>query len=96
LVQDIFTVYQEKINSSVSTLGELRRDANADSYPVFFADQAALGKFNIIYDIEETRLSFETQNEEEAVKLYRILREHRIITPNLNYIRENTKNKADK
>ena len=88
LVQDIFTVYKEKINSSPLNLGELRREANADSYPVIFPNQPAT-QFNIIYDIEETRLSFETQNEEEAIKLYRILREHRIITPNLNYIREN-------
>jgi orotate phosphoribosyltransferase len=89
LVQDVLKVYQEKINSNALTLGEMQREANADTYPVVFQDKSASGGFNIIYDIEETRLSFETQNEEEASKMYRILREQRIITPNLTYIREN-------
>ncbi|MDH5185601.1 MAG: phosphoribosyltransferase family protein [candidate division WOR-3 bacterium] len=88
LVQDILDVYKEKINSSALSLGELRREANADTYPVNFKDKTET-QFNIIYDIEETRLTFETQNDEEAMKMYRILREQRIITPDLNYIREN-------
>lgn len=88
LAQDIFRVYQEKINSSASALSEMRRETNADTYTVTFADQATT-QFNIIYDIEETRLAFETRNTQEAIKLYRILRENRIITPNLDYIREN-------
>ncbi len=88
LVLDIFAVYSAKINPSALALGELKREANADTYPVLFADKSTT-QFNIIYDIEETRLTFETQCEAEAIKLYRILREYRIITPNLNYIREN-------
>ncbi|MEO0115741.1 MAG: phosphoribosyltransferase family protein, partial [candidate division WOR-3 bacterium] len=69
-------------------IGEMQREQNADTYPVIFADQK-ITKFNIIYDIEETCFAFETLNEDEAIKLYRILRENRIITPNLHYIREN-------
>lgn len=88
LVRDVFAVYKEKINLSANALGELRREANADTYPVFFADKSVT-QFNIIYDVEETRLTLETKNEDEAVKMYRILREYRIIKPNLNYIREN-------
>uniref|UniRef100_A0A7C6ED44 Phosphoribosyltransferase domain-containing protein n=1 Tax=candidate division WOR-3 bacterium TaxID=2052148 RepID=A0A7C6ED44_UNCW3 len=88
LVRDAFAIYKEKINPSAQALGELRREANADTYPVFFTDQLVT-QFNIIYDVDETRLAFETRTEDEAVKMYRILREYRIIKPNLSYIREN-------
>jgi orotate phosphoribosyltransferase len=45
-----------------------------------------LGRFHVVYDIEETRLAVEL-NEDEADKFYRLMREQRIVTPDLGLIR---------
>jgi orotate phosphoribosyltransferase len=86
LSTDIFTVYQEKVNSAARRLEPPRREANADSYPFTGA-----GWLHIIYDIEETRLALECANEPEAAKVFRLWREQRIIRTNLDFIRANVR-----
>jgi orotate phosphoribosyltransferase len=85
LAQDLFETYRTKINHSATKLGPRRRESNAESYALLASDRE-LGYFHVVYDIDETRLAIEL-NEEEADKLYRLMRDQRIITPDLGLIR---------
>jgi orotate phosphoribosyltransferase len=88
LSSDIFGVYRDKVNSAAQSLGRPRREANADTFPIAPAarrgSQAAL---HFIYDIEETRLALECHDAVQAAKVYRLWREQRIVTVELDYIR---------
>ncbi len=85
LAEDLFETYRSKINPAASRLGPRQREANAESYALLGRDRE-LGRFHVVYDIEETRLALEL-NEDEADKFYRLMREQRIITPDLGFIR---------
>jgi orotate phosphoribosyltransferase len=85
LAADLFETYRAKINPAACRLGPRQREANAESYALLGSDRE-LGHFHVVYDIEETRLALEL-NEDEADKFYRLMREQRIITPDLGFIR---------
>jgi orotate phosphoribosyltransferase len=85
LAEDLFETYRAKINQAAFRLGPRQRESNAESYVLLGRDRE-LGRFHVVYDIEETRLALEL-NEDEADKFYRLMREQRIITPDLGFIR---------
>jgi len=85
LAKDLFETYRAKINPAASRLGPRQREANAESYSLL-GSESELGRFHVVYDIEETRLALEL-NEDEADKFYRLMREQRIVTPDLGLIR---------
>jgi orotate phosphoribosyltransferase len=85
LAEDLFAVYKDKVNPSAERLGPRRREANAESYALLGAS-GALGTFHVVYDVEETRLALEV-TEGEADKFYRLMREQRIIRPDLDAVR---------
>ena len=85
LAQDLFETYRAKINPAATRLGPRQREANAESY-VLLDSERELGQFHVVYDIDETRLAIEL-NEDEADKFYRLMRDQRIITPDLGLIR---------
>lgn len=89
LVKDFFEVYKEKINPRVQSLGELVREQNADTYPLNSEFGMQNAEFHIIYDIEETHFVFELPNSEDALKLFRLLREQKTILVDLEHIRNN-------
>ncbi len=90
LARDAFETYREFVNPGADRLGDRVREANADTWD-FLAAGRKLGSFHVVYDIEETRLGFECLGDdsgpEEATKFYRLLREQRIIRPDLLAIR---------
>ena len=85
LAQDLFGIYRAKINRAASRLGPRQRESNAESY-VLFGGNRELGRFHVVYDIDETRLAIEL-DEDEADKFYRLMREQRIVKPDLGHIR---------
>lgn len=86
IVTEFFLLYQQLINSRARELGKVQREENAESYPLLGPD-GELGRVHIVYDLEETRLAIELP-QEEATKAYRLLREQRIVVPDLAAIRE--------
>ncbi len=87
LAQDFFHLFKEKICPNARALGEPKRDANADTYPIYLVNRE-VSYLNFVHDIDETRLSFETKRKNLTEPLFRLLREQRIIKPDLEYIRE--------
>lgn len=85
LAEDLFETYRAKINPAAARLGPRQRESNAESYALLGRERE-LGRFHVVYDIDETRLAIEL-NEDEADKFYRLMREQRIITPDLGLIR---------
>lgn len=85
LSADMFSVYREKINPRATALGKPRREANADTFPIKVG--SATVRLHVIYDVEETRLAMECRDADEAAKVFRIWREHRIVAVNLDYLR---------
>ncbi len=85
LAQDFLRVYQELINPAAERLGPKEREANAESYALL-GKSGELGRLHFIYDLEETRLAVEV-TVGDANKVYRLLREQRIVVPDLGAIR---------
>lgn len=85
LAQDLFDTYRRLINPTARKLGPREREANAESYALLGAE-SELGRCHVIYDLEETRLAVEL-TPDEATKLYRLLREQRIVVPDLELVR---------
>ncbi len=85
LVQSSFYSFQKIINARISKLGEVKTEANALSFP-FFQKKNTPILFNIIFDLTRTNLSFQASNHIEALKIYRLLRDQRQITPNLTTV----------
>jgi len=85
LAKDLFETYRAKINPAATKLGPRQRESNAESYALLGSERE-LGYFHVVYDIDETRLAIEL-NEDEADKFYRLMRDQRIITPDLGLIR---------
>jgi orotate phosphoribosyltransferase len=85
LARDLFATYAALVNRSATRLGPREREANAESYALLGPDRE-LGRFHVIYDLDETRLSLELAPD-EADKFYRLLREQRIIRPDLEHVR---------
>lgn len=86
LAKDIFETYRRLINPTARGLGPRQREANAESYALL-GPRSELGRCHVVYDLEETRLAVELAPE-EATKLYRLLREQRIIVPDLERVRQ--------
>ncbi len=85
LVQSSFETYQKLINPEIKTLGKCITEANAQSYP-FYQAQAPPVMFNIIFDLTQTNFSFQTTDTNEALKLFRLLRDQRQIVPDIKTI----------
>ena len=85
LAKDLFETYRAKINPAATKLGPRQRESNAESYALIGSERE-LGHFHVVYDIDETRLAIEL-GEDEADKFYRLMRDQRIITPDLGLIR---------
>jgi orotate phosphoribosyltransferase len=85
LAKDLFETYRAKINPAATKLGPRQRESNAESYALLGSERE-LGHFHVVYDIDETRLAIEL-DEDEADKFYRLMRDQRIITPDLGLIR---------
>jgi len=85
LASDLFETYRAKINPAAAKLGPRQRESNAESYALMSGERE-LGQFHVVYDIDETRLAIEL-DEDEADKFYRLMRDQRIITPDLALIR---------
>ena len=85
LAEDLFETYRSKINHSAAKLGPRQRESNAESYTLL-SPECELGHFHVVYDVDETRLAIEL-NEDEADKFYRLMRDQRIVTPDLSLIR---------
>lgn len=78
LAKDFSKDIAKKIIGKELSLKETKKDANCVSY--------TLNKnyeLHFIFDITETRITFVSKKQEEAEKLFRLLREQRIILPNL-------------
>jgi len=85
LAEDLLETYRTKINRAAVRLGPRERESNAESYALLASDRE-LGRFHVVYDVDETRLAIEL-NVDEADKFYRLMRDQRIITPDLGLIR---------
>ncbi len=85
LADDLFRTYARLINPSAKALGPRQRESNAETYPLL-GPTRELGRFHVIYDLDQTRLALELEPA-EATKFYRLLREQRIIRPDLEQIR---------
>ena len=85
LAKDLFETYRAKINPAATKLGPRQRESNAESYALLGSERE-LGHFHVVYDIDETRRAIEL-NEDEADKFYRLMRDQRIVTPDLGLIR---------
>jgi orotate phosphoribosyltransferase len=85
LARDLFETYRAKINPAAMKLGPRQRESNAESYALLGGERE-FGHFHVVYDIDETRLAIEL-DEDEADKFYRLMRDQRIITPDLGLIR---------
>jgi orotate phosphoribosyltransferase len=90
LALDIFRLYQDKINPAAQGLLARSREANAETYPIV-GSYARATLFHIIHDVDETRIGLETQSPVEAEKVYRLLREQRIIKPNMEYVKNSVR-----
>jgi len=86
LAQDLFATYRRLINHRAWRLGPRQPESNAESYALL-GRSGELGRFHVVYDIEETRLALELADT-EALKFYRLLREQRVIRPDLATIRQ--------
>ncbi|MEO0092359.1 MAG: phosphoribosyltransferase family protein [candidate division WOR-3 bacterium] len=85
LVQSSFETYQKLINPEVQSLGKCIVEANAQSYP-FHQAKAQPVIFNVVFDLTQTNFSFQTTNNNEALKLFRLLRDQRQIVPDIKTI----------
>ncbi len=85
LARDLFQTYAQLINPSATGLGPRQRESNAESYPLL-GPKRELGWLHVVYDLDETRLALEL-SPEEATKFYRLLREQRIVRPDLEQLR---------
>jgi orotate phosphoribosyltransferase len=85
LAEDLFETYRSKVNASAVRLGPRERESNAESYALLGASRE-LGRFHVVYDLDETRLALEL-TDDEADKFYRLMREQRIVTPDLELVR---------
>ncbi|MBM3332066.1 hypothetical protein FJY68_09495 [candidate division WOR-3 bacterium] len=85
LAKDLFETYRAKINPAATGLGPRQRESNAESYALL-GSEGELGRVHVVYDLDETRLAIEL-NEDEADKFYRLMRDQRIVTPDLGLIR---------
>lgn len=94
LAQDVFRFYKEKINPSAQGLLARSREANADTYPIAGLYPSPT-LFHIIYDVDETRLALETQNEAEAQKAFRLFREQRVVRPDMEYVQNSVRGGLD-
>ena len=86
LAVDLFDTYRRLVNAAAERLGPRVRESNAESYSLLGRGRE-LGQFHVVYDVDETRFAIELP-EEEANKLYRLMREQRIIRPDLAAIRQ--------
>lgn len=86
LAQDLLATCRRFIDPGLSGLGTRMRESNSDTYPLL-KDGIEAGRFHVVYDIDETRLAIELSSE-GANKLYRLLREQRIIRPDLAQIQQ--------
>jgi len=86
MVTDFFSLYQRLINPDALRLGSREPEENTESYGLL-STKGEIGRFYVVYDIEETRLAIELP-EEQASKVYRLLREQRIVIPDLAAIRK--------
>jgi orotate phosphoribosyltransferase len=86
LVQSSFDTYQQIINCEVKSMGKVNTEANAQSYP-FNKTKKSPVFLNIIFDLTKTNFSFETTDHEEALKLFRLLRDQRQISPDLTTLK---------
>jgi len=82
LVQSGFDTYRKIINTEVKTLGKMKTEANAQIYSFDKAKHSPV-LFNVIFDLTKTNFSFETTSSDEALKLFRLLRDQRQIAPDL-------------
>lgn len=85
MVKDFFRIYQQLVNPAATGVGMPEREANAESY-VIFGPSGPVCRLHVVYDLEETRLAIELP-EDEANKVYRLLREQKIVVPDLELIR---------
>jgi orotate phosphoribosyltransferase len=85
LAQDVLETCRRLVKPGADHLAEKRRESNADSYDIM-AGAVALGRLHVVYDLDETSLSFELPAE-GASKFYRLLREQRIVKPDLLAVR---------
>jgi orotate phosphoribosyltransferase len=85
LAQDLLGTYRRLVNPQAQRLGPRQREANAESYE-FLAGDRACGRVHFVYDADETRLGIELPDH-EASMVYRLLREQRIVRPDLEHIR---------
>ena len=85
LAEDLFETYCANINPAATGLGPRERESNAESYALLSRDRE-LGRFHVVYDVDETRLAIEL-DKDEADKFYRLMREQRIVKPDLGHIR---------
>jgi orotate phosphoribosyltransferase len=85
MVRDFFQIYQQLVNPTATALGHQERESNAESYALF-GPEGEVGRFYVVYDLEETRLAVELP-ENQASKVYRLLREQRIVIPDLESVR---------
>ncbi|MEO0081581.1 MAG: phosphoribosyltransferase family protein [candidate division WOR-3 bacterium] len=85
LAEDVLHTYRRLVNPDTNRLADKERESNADSFRIM-AGTRSVGRFNVVYDVDETRLSFELPTE-AASKFYRLLREQRIVRPDLLEVR---------
>jgi len=85
LVSSSFNTYKLKINNRIKSLGKVKSEANAQSYP-FTQTKKSSVQFNIIFDLTQTNFSFEASDNDEALKIFRLLRDQRQIIPDLTTI----------
>lgn len=85
LAQDLVEVFRRHVNPAAEKLGPRQRESNAESYALLGGGRE-LGRFHVVFDVEETRLSLEL-GEPDATRCYRLLRDQRIIRPDLETLR---------
>jgi len=85
LAADVLATCRQVVDPAVERLGEKRRESNADSWDIF-AGSERVGGLNVVYDIDETRLTFDLPLD-GASKFYRLLRRQLIVTPDLLQVR---------
>jgi len=85
LACDVLATCRRLARLADGRLAEKRREANADSYDILDGEER-LGRFHVVYDADETRLGLEL-SAALATKFYRLLREQRIVNPDLLAVR---------
>ncbi|MFO7639671.1 MAG: phosphoribosyltransferase family protein [bacterium] len=85
LARDVFDTCRAVVNPAADRLGDRVREANADSWEILAGD-GRLGRFHVVYDIENTRLGFQFPGE-EANRFFRLLRRQLIVRPDLLAVR---------